>query len=102
MRTRSAIIESIILGIGVLLSIQGTAKAVGYSSSYIPYFALAALGIVFIVILILLRKKKFTFLLGIGFIVVYLGDIMTMPGLPKQPAAEKIDIDNNGIITGLF
>ncbi len=72
MRTRSAIIESIILGIGVLLSIQGTAKAIGYSSSYIPYFALAALGIVFIVILILLRKKKFTFLLGIGFIVVYL------------------------------
>ena len=39
---------------------------------------------------------------GAGFIVVYLGDIMTMPGLPKQPAAEKIDIDNNGIITGLF
>lgn len=72
MRTKAAIIESIILGIGVLLSIQGTAKAVGYSSSYIPYFALAALGIVFIVILILLRKKKFTFLLGIGFIVVYL------------------------------
>ena len=66
MRTRAAIIESIILGIGVLLSIQGTAKAVGYSGSYIPYFALAALGIVFIVILILLRKKKFTFLLGIG------------------------------------
>ena len=72
MRTKAAIIESIILGIGVLLSIQGTAKAVGYSSSYIPYFALAALGIVFIVILILLRKKKLNFLLGIGFIVVYL------------------------------
>ena len=52
MRTKVAIIESIILGIGVLLSIQGTAKAVGYSDSYIPYFSLAALGIVFIVILI--------------------------------------------------
>jgi hypothetical protein len=72
MRTKAAIIESIILGIGVLLSIQGTAKAVGYSDSYIPYFLLAALGIVFIVILFLLRKKKFTFLLGIGFIIVYL------------------------------
>ena len=58
MRTKAAIIESIILGIGVLLSIQGTAKAVGYSDSYIPYFSLAALGIVFIVILILLRKKN--------------------------------------------
>ena len=54
------------MGIGVLLSIQGTAKAVGYSDSYIPYFSLAALGIVFIVILILLRKKKLNFLLGIG------------------------------------
>ena len=72
MRTKAAIIESIILGIGVLLSIQGTAKAVGYSDSYIPYFSLAALGIVFIVILILLRKKKLNFLLGIGFIIVYL------------------------------
>jgi len=30
------------------------------------------------------------------------GDIMTMPGLPKVPAAEKIDIDENGVITGLF
>ena len=39
---------------------------------------------------------------GAGFIVVYTGDIMTMPGLPKVPAAEKIDIDENGVITGLF
>lgn len=39
---------------------------------------------------------------GAGFIVVFLGDIMTMPGLPKVPAAEKIDIDENGVITGLF
>lgn len=39
---------------------------------------------------------------GAGFIVVYTGDIMTMPGLPKVPAAENIDIDENGKITGLF
>ena len=39
---------------------------------------------------------------GAGFIVVLTGDIMTMPGLPKVPAAEKIDIDDNGKITGLF
>jgi formate--tetrahydrofolate ligase len=39
---------------------------------------------------------------GAGFIVVITGDIMTMPGLPKVPSAEKIDIDDNGIITGLF
>ena len=39
---------------------------------------------------------------GAGFIVVLTGDIMTMPGLPKSPAAERIDIDENGKITGLF
>lgn len=39
---------------------------------------------------------------GAGFIVVLTGDIMTMPGLPKVPAAEKIDIDEAGIISGLF
>ena len=39
---------------------------------------------------------------GAGFIVALTGDIMTMPGLPKAPAAERIDIDNNGKITGLF
>lgn len=39
---------------------------------------------------------------GAGFIVVQTGDIMTMPGLPKVPAAEKIDVDANGVITGLF
>jgi len=39
---------------------------------------------------------------GAGFIVVYTGDIMTMPGLPKVPAAEKIDVDEDGVITGLF
>ena len=39
---------------------------------------------------------------GAGFVVVYTGDIMTMPGLPKAPAAEKIDVDSNGKITGLF
>ena len=39
---------------------------------------------------------------GAGFIVALTGDIMTMPGLPKSPAAERIDIDENGVITGLF
>ncbi len=39
---------------------------------------------------------------GAGFIVVLTGDIMTMPGLPRVPAAEKIDVDENGKITGLF
>ncbi len=39
---------------------------------------------------------------GSGFIVAMTGDIMTMPGLPKVPAAEKIDIDENGKISGLF
>lgn len=39
---------------------------------------------------------------GAGFIVVLTGDIMTMPGLPKRPAAEQIDVDENGKITGLF
>ena len=39
---------------------------------------------------------------GAGFIVAYAGNIMTMPGLPKNPAAENIKIDDNGIISGLF
>ena len=39
---------------------------------------------------------------GAGFVVVYTGDIMTMPGLPKVPAAERIDVDADGIISGLF
>ena len=39
---------------------------------------------------------------GAGFVVVKTGDIMTMPGLPKEPSAEKIDVDDDGVITGLF
>ncbi len=39
---------------------------------------------------------------GAGFVVAYTGDIMTMPGLPKAPAAEQIDVDGSGVITGLF
>lgn len=39
---------------------------------------------------------------GAGFVVAYTGDIMTMPGLPKVPAAENIDVDGSGVITGLF
>ena len=39
---------------------------------------------------------------GAGFLVARTGDIMTMPGLPKRPAAEQIDVDENGVISGLF
>jgi len=39
---------------------------------------------------------------GAGFIVALTGSIMTMPGLPKVPSAEHIDVDNNGVISGLF
>ncbi|MGV8906122.1 MAG: formate--tetrahydrofolate ligase [Acetobacterium sp.] len=39
---------------------------------------------------------------GAGFIIALTGDIMKMPGLPKVPAAEKIDVDENGVISGLF
>ncbi|MCR5692100.1 MAG: formate--tetrahydrofolate ligase [Eubacterium sp.] len=39
---------------------------------------------------------------GAGFVVAITGSIMTMPGLPKKPAAEGIDVDDNGVITGLF
>ncbi|MGN1081178.1 MAG: formate--tetrahydrofolate ligase, partial [Acutalibacteraceae bacterium] len=39
---------------------------------------------------------------GAGFVVAYAGSIMTMPGLPRVPAAEKIDVDENGVISGLF
>ena len=39
---------------------------------------------------------------GAGFVVVICGNIMTMPGLPKKPAAENIDVTDEGVITGLF
>lgn len=39
---------------------------------------------------------------GAGFVVAVTGAIMTMPGLPKKPAANNIDVDSNGVITGLF
>ena len=50
----------------------------------------------------LVTVKKVRVSAGAGFVVVQTGDIMTMPGLPKVPAAEKIDVDENGVITGLF
>ena len=46
--------------------------------------------------------KKVKVSAGAGFIVALTGDIMTMPGLPKVPAAEKIDVDSTGKISGLF
>ncbi|MGD9603221.1 MAG: formate--tetrahydrofolate ligase, partial [Gammaproteobacteria bacterium] len=39
---------------------------------------------------------------GAGFVVAIAGNMMTMPGLPKSPAAERIDVDDDGRITGLF
>lgn len=39
---------------------------------------------------------------GAGFIVALTGDVLTMPGLPKLPAAERIDVDSTGKISGLF
>ena len=39
---------------------------------------------------------------GAGFVVAYAGDILTMPGLPKVPGAEGVDIDANGNVVGLF
>ena len=39
---------------------------------------------------------------GAGFVVAITGSIMTMPGLPKSPAAERVDVTGDGIITGLF
>ena len=39
---------------------------------------------------------------GAGFVVAVMGDIMTMPGLPKVPAAMAIDVDENGVIKNLF
>ena len=49
---------------------------------------------------IMVKKVKVS--AGAGFIVALTGNIMTMPGLPKVPAAEKIDVDNTGRISGLF
>ena len=46
--------------------------------------------------------KKVKLSAGAGFVVVYTGDIMTMPGLPKKPAAESIDVDKKGKIIGLY
>ena len=46
--------------------------------------------------------RDITASIGAGFLVALTGDIMKMPGLPKVPAAEKIDVDEDGVITGLF
>ena len=49
-----------------------------------------------------LRVRDMYVSAGAGFIVALTGDIMTMPGLPKKPAAYSIDVDDEGHITGLF
>jgi len=46
--------------------------------------------------------RDITISAGAGFLVALTGDIMKMPGLPKVPAAEKIDVDEKGVISGLF
>ncbi|MEQ6376065.1 formate--tetrahydrofolate ligase [Bacillaceae bacterium S4-13-58] len=46
--------------------------------------------------------REFRPSIGAGFLVALTGDIMTMPGLPKEPAALKMDVDANGVVTGLF
>ena len=46
--------------------------------------------------------RQLTVSAGAGFIVALTGEIMKMPGLPKVPSAEKIDVDENGVISGLF
>ena len=39
---------------------------------------------------------------GAGFVVAFTGEIIAMPGLPKSPAAERIDVSDDGVISGLF
>ena len=46
--------------------------------------------------------REVTVSTGAGFVVALTGEIMKMPGLPKLPAAERIDVDENGVISGLF
>ena len=72
MKIALVIIDSTILAVGVIVSIMGTLKAVQFSKKYVPYFLFAVLGIVLIAVMIRLIKKKFTFILGIGFILFYL------------------------------
>lgn len=72
MRTAPVIIDGMILAVGVIVSVMGTLKAVQFSSQFVPYFLFTVLGIALIAVLILLIKKKFTFILGTGFILFYL------------------------------
>ena len=50
----------------------------------------------------IINIKRITLSAGAGFVVALAGDIMTMPGLPKIPAAQNIDVSANGEISGLF
>ena len=50
----------------------------------------------------LLKVREFKPSIGAGFIVALTGDVMTMPGLPKKPAALNMDVDENGNAVGLF
>ena len=49
-----------------------------------------------------IRIREIEIAAGAGFLIPITGDMMRMPGLPAHPASEKINIDNNGVISGLF
>ena len=72
MKKALVIIECIILLIGTLLSVTATFSAVSYSSSYIPYFFFGVMGFAFIAALLRQLDKASAFLMGLGFIFIYL------------------------------
>ena len=72
MRTVPVIIDSLILAVGVIVSFLGTLKASKISGRFVPYFLFAVLGIALIAVLIRFIKKKYTSILGIGFVIFYL------------------------------
>ena len=72
MRTVPVIIDSLILAVGVIVSFLGTLKASKISGRFVPYFLFAVLGIALIAVLIRFIKKKYTSILGIGFVIIYL------------------------------
>ena len=67
-----AIFEMVILFIGVLMSIRSTTRVLKYDFKYAGYYAFALLGLAFIAILILLVKKKYAWIIGLTFIIVFL------------------------------
>ena len=64
--------------------------------------AFAAISLSWVIINTPMEVREVRLAAGAGFVVVICGSIMTMPGLPKKPAAVGIDVDADGKITGLF